>query len=437
MNNSDSADDYQSMPPSNEPILNVQKGRLQRLKKFADTFVKSSDNNIYHLRKQLQILDSDYTKFIETHEEITANIPEEDYESYTYFSEAVQEEYENLFMRVYSTVQATIDDRSETTEVIVGAPKKNSNPPIKLPPLKLPKFSGKYINWNSFKDQFNALIHSNGNLPPVSKMQYLFDCLEGPAFDKVKHLPIINANYDTARELLEEQYENKRAMFIDTMNQLLSFQRGKHESVAELQKLATIVNDTIQGLKHIEIDVSAVDPIIAYLAIEKLTPETRKEFEKSAVQKKELPTVSDVTQRIQQSLRTLELLTSEEKSNTTNPSKPFNSDTKKSVKSFHSKAKSTSSINTESRSSSPKPTKASKCVLCSLGHLIYSCPNFLAKSVQERSTDVIRLKLCFNCLSETHSKSKCLSKRNCVQCGGRHHTLLHSSEQRTTAASNA
>lgn len=221
------------------------------------------------------------------------------------------------------------------------------------------------------------------------------------------------------------------------MDQLLNFQRGKNESVAELQNLSTIINDKIQGLKHIEIDTSAVEPIITYLAIEKPKPETRKEFEKSAVQKTQLPTVSDVTQRIHQSLRTLELLTSEEKSNTTNPSKPSNSNTKKSVKSFHlRKAKSTTFINTESRSSSPIPTKVNKCVLCSLEHSIYSCPEFLAKSVLERSADVIRLKLCFNCLSETHTKSKCLSKRNCIQCGSRHHTLLHSSEQKTTTTPN-
>ncbi|XP_055306864.1 uncharacterized protein LOC129571127 [Sitodiplosis mosellana] len=310
-------------------------------------------------------------------------------------------------------------------EPVLGAPSKKLD--SKLPPLKLPTFSGKYTEWNSFKDQFNALVHDNSQLAAVSKMQYLFDALIGEPFDVVKHLPITNTNYEPAWLLLTTRYENKRAIFMDTMQMLLTFPRSKHESVLELQKLATVVNDTIQGLKNVDIVVSAVDSVIAYLAIEKLPLETRKEFERGAVQKEELPTVSDVTQRIEQSLRTLELLKTEEKSNQSKP----NSETKKSVKLLHMKTKPTQMTKPENRTSSPKQTNPMKCPLCSLEHAVYSCPEFLAKSAQERSADVVRLKLCFNCLSDTHVVIKCLSKRNCMQCGSRHHTLLHPPVQKT------
>lgn len=67
--------------------------------------------------------------------------------------------------------------------------------------------------------------------------------------------------------------------------------------MTELQMLSTIVSDTIQGLKNVEIDTSAANAIIAYLSIEKLPLATRKEFDRLAVQHKELPTVDDVLER--------------------------------------------------------------------------------------------------------------------------------------------
>ena len=36
-----------------------------------------------------------------------------------------------------------------------------------------------------------------------------------------------------------------------------------------------------------------------------------------------------------------------------------------------------------------------------------------------------KIKLCFNCLGTNHNASKCINKRSCKKCGGRHHTLLH------------
>ena len=38
---------------------------------------------------------------------------------------------------------------------------------IKLPKIELPSFSGKYTEWTSFYDLFNASVHSNNSLKPA------------------------------------------------------------------------------------------------------------------------------------------------------------------------------------------------------------------------------------------------------------------------------
>ena len=44
---------------------------------------------------------------------------------------------------------------------------------LKLPPIKLPIFSGRYDHWISFSDMFKAMIHENDSLPEIQKFHYL------------------------------------------------------------------------------------------------------------------------------------------------------------------------------------------------------------------------------------------------------------------------
>lgn len=57
---------------------------------------------------------------------------------------------------------------------------------------------------------------------------------------------------------------------------------------------------------------------------------------------------------------------------------------------------------------------------------------FLALSTQERVAKAGELKLCYNCLSGNHIKTSCLSKKNCNECGARHHSLLHATKSITS-----
>lgn len=91
-------------------------------------------------------------------------------------------------------------------------------------------------------------------------------------------------------QFLKEKYENYIAIFTNAMEKLQYFQKSTTDTVVGLQNLYAVIFETQQTLKNLNFQFDAVDPIIAYLAIDKLPPETRKEFEKNAVKKRDLPT---------------------------------------------------------------------------------------------------------------------------------------------------
>ncbi|CAG9796916.1 unnamed protein product [Diatraea saccharalis] len=64
-----------------------------------------------------------------------------------------------------------------------------------LPKISLPKFSGSYGDWLSFKDLYVTMVHSNEELSPVQKFYYLKSCLVGEAASLVTTLECTNENY--------------------------------------------------------------------------------------------------------------------------------------------------------------------------------------------------------------------------------------------------
>lgn len=110
----------------------------------------------------------------------------------------------------------------------------SSNTEMRLQPAKLPTFSGKYVDWNSFHDQFMAFIHKT-KYPKVQKLQYLLGALDDTPKSVISHLPVTDASYEPAWELLKHRYGNDRVIFSEAMSVLLSFEAGKEDSVDNLQ----------------------------------------------------------------------------------------------------------------------------------------------------------------------------------------------------------
>lgn len=69
---------------------------------------------------------------------------------------------------------------------------------LQLPRINLLRFAGDLSTWESFRDQFKALIIDNSDLVNVNRLQYLHSCLKDDAFGIVRNLSLTDANFQIA-----------------------------------------------------------------------------------------------------------------------------------------------------------------------------------------------------------------------------------------------
>jgi len=78
-----------------------------------------------------------------------------------------------------------------------------------LPPIKIPPFSGKLDEWETFRDRFVALIIDNKELTAFSRMHFLASSLTGSALDTIRSVLVTADNFEIAWEILLSRYDNR------------------------------------------------------------------------------------------------------------------------------------------------------------------------------------------------------------------------------------
>lgn len=123
----------------------------------------------------------------------------------------------------------------------------------------------------------------------------------------------------------------------------------------------------------------------------------------------------------------------------TNPPKPMEFKIpKKDLRSPSLHGKSKKQIRSE-RSNTPSPGPSTNkrirngpnaiCPMCTQGHTLRLCPQFLKLSLEAREAEVYRRKLCINCFSNRHITAQC-EDGVCKICESRHNSLLHHRSKR-------
>lgn len=135
--------------------------------------------------------------------------------------------------------------------------------------------------WIEFSDLFSACVHKNNNLSNAQKLQYLKSACKADVLKIINSIPISDANYEIAWELLVERYSNKRDLINALIKKLIS-QTPTIKTASSLLKLVDITNECIWSLKVLEQNVEDFsDTLIVYLLVEKLDQSTRAWWEHS------------------------------------------------------------------------------------------------------------------------------------------------------------
>ena len=173
-------------------------------------------------------------------------------------------------------LQASEDFKYESRKSIVAAKKKlqeaRTLPPapapsevsdsarhvsVKLPKLELPHFSGKYTEWETFWQHFEIVIHSNDEVPKITKFNYLNSLLEGEAIEEIRGYSLTEANYDIAVQALKDRYGKPDKIVFAHVQALLNIKKTPllkgPKYVEQLWHLQSELLSHIRSLKALEV----------------------------------------------------------------------------------------------------------------------------------------------------------------------------------------
>ncbi|KAL7739174.1 hypothetical protein ACLKA6_011929, partial [Drosophila palustris] len=251
---------------------------------------------------------------------------------------------------------------------------------MKLPRISIPTFSGKFIDWPAFKEVFQARVHNCTRLNDLHRFHYLRDSLSEDAARDIQHLTLIESNYQVAWKMLEEFYDNKRVLFqhyMDVFDQQSSVQ---HDSSDSLKCFIQTCRSCVHSLDKLGVEKNQQTQVLVYYMLKKLPGNIRVEWEKSLSSTQSLPTFDELCKFLDAQYRLM--ITSQSGS------------VEAASKNQHASAKQFSDSNKQ------KEVKT-------------------ALSARQGGTSNSHLQG-FQRYSAT-----CGSRRNCMKCAERHHTLIH------------
>lgn len=150
---------------------------------------------------------------------------------------------------------------------------------VKLPRINVPKFDGNLEDFFEFSALYENVTHNEASLPKVKKLYYLKDCLIGKAANLVEDIPLTEAGYDEAWELVQSTYKDTKAIIRKHLDRLFAIKRIKSSS--EISNLLAIGNRCLKGRKACNEYPGNWSTILFYMISEKLDEMTFIEFEKS------------------------------------------------------------------------------------------------------------------------------------------------------------
>ncbi|KAL0884187.1 hypothetical protein ABMA27_016192 [Loxostege sticticalis] len=406
-----------------EALINYQDDLSSRIAKAQINFKKSPKERITrdYVTNRLEALIEMWAEFRQGHKELLQQADPKILNATAYLVNDVYDSTEEVFLSYRSELNKCLSTLpQEFVEPRVNS--KSSYPSqsqVKLPEIHIPKFSGNYTEWITFRDLFVSMIHKNESLDNVQRLQYLKGYLTGEAEQLIRYIPVSDANYNQCWKLLEQRYCNKKYLAHNILKRFLSQKNATTVSASVLKEFIDTTSDCLSALTNLGIDVSTWDIIIIHLLSLKLDPETRKEWElhiAKTVASDCLPTYNQMKDFLYDRFRALECIEPK------HMGKHVASNVRSGQNVSHSKVLHTTNVQKMS------------CEYCGEEHKLCFCKKFTNLDCENRRDFVTKNRICFNCLGSNHGVQFCRTPINCRVCKKRHHSLLHPSSSGSNSA---
>ena len=128
----------------------------------------------------IRVLDSEIVELLEDEAAVTTEIEQTDGYRETIRSSLLK--IEKVLSKIAAPPTTAPTAPAATPTALAATP---STSRVKLPKLKLRPFGGELTQWTSFWESFEAAVHSNPDLTPVEKFNYLVSVLERSAREAI------------------------------------------------------------------------------------------------------------------------------------------------------------------------------------------------------------------------------------------------------------
>jgi len=154
-------------------------------------------------------------------------IPQEIGESERYVEKIImcQKRINDISQQNDGTTQETSNPLARLMQALpLGVPQQPMNQvKAKLPKLILPTFRGDVTTWTGFWESYKSAVHDNENISKIDKFNYLKSLLEGAASRAIQGLTLSSSNYDSAVEILEQQFGRPQQIISAHMEEILKY----------------------------------------------------------------------------------------------------------------------------------------------------------------------------------------------------------------------
>lgn len=398
------------------------------------------------INSRIELLKNYWSKFAAANEKILSSKSPDANKSKSFVEDDIYIEIEQLYCEHLGQLNDLLDVGSSSQERHHSTPTSpvrnvQPSPVIKLPHITIPNFSGDYSAWTSFHDLFEALVIKNDNLSNVQRLHHLKSFVSGDAEILLRKYSVQENNFEPAWALLKKRYANKRLLINTIFERFLSQPRVPYSSADGLRHLLDTSLECISSIGNLLEDEQLYEALVLHIMAQKLDVKTLEAWEKSIQGDEDPASIEQLTEFLDETCRTMELVNSTKKqfdnrSSNNRFEKKSTLDHKPFVKSFHS---SLSSQSSSTSSNSRQQSQSSKvCLFCDKSHGIQECFKFRALKQPERLKYVISKSLCPRCLGQGHPITSCFSSRSCSKCNkSEHHTLLHNSPNSETTNQTA
>ena len=140
----------------------------------------------------------------------------------------------------------------------------------RLPQLHVPKFNGDPLQFRTFWDTFECVVHNDETLDDMEKFTYLRDSLDGKAKILLEGLTLTKGNYTEARKLLKERFGDEQSIIQAHMDALIARTPVQQGNVEALRELCDIIEVHIRNLQLFKITVENYGPVLISIILAKL-----------------------------------------------------------------------------------------------------------------------------------------------------------------------